>query len=104
MHLMNDLLQPFMEDFVIVYLDDILVYKKMWEEHLVHVEKVFEVLKGSELKLNEKKCEFGQNELVYLGFIVSDGHRKINPSKVEVITNWPRPTSVIEVRSFMGAC
>ena len=104
MRLMNDMLRPFIEDFVIVYLDDILVYSKTWEEHMVHVEKVFEVLCKGQLRLNEKKCEFGRKELVYLGFIVGDGSRKIDPSKVEVITNWPRPSTVTEIRSFLGAC
>jgi len=104
MRLMNDLLRPFMEDFVIVYLDDILIYSQTWEEHLVHIQKVLEVLQGSQLRLNEKKCEFARTELVYLGFVVGGGQRKIDPGKVEVITNWPRPSTVTEVRSFVGAC
>ena len=104
MRLMNDLLRPFIEDFVIVYLDDILVYSRTWEEHLVHVEKVFEVLQDGQLKLNGKKCEFGKDELVYLGFIVGKGQRRIDSGKVEVITKWPTPKTVTEVRSFMGAC
>ena len=89
---------------MIVYLDDILVYNRTWEEHLVHVEKVFEVLQDGQLKLNGKKCEFGKDELVYLGFIVGKGQRRIDPGKVEVITKWPTPKTVTEVRSFMGAC
>ena len=89
---------------MIVYLDDILVYSRTWEEHLVHVEKVFEVLQNGQLKLNGKKCEFGKNELVYLGFIVGKGQRRIDPRKVTVITKWPTPRTVTEVRSFMRAC
>ncbi|MEX5618453.1 hypothetical protein ABFV55_27645, partial [Pseudomonas syringae] len=71
---------------------------------MVHVEKVFEVLHKGQLKLNGKKCEFGKEELIYLGFIVKGGTRKIDPRKVEVITNWPRPRTVTEIRSFLGAC
>ena len=104
MRLMNDLLRPFIEDFVIVYLDDILVYSKTWDEHMLHVEKVFEVLQKGQLRLNEKKCEFGKDKLVYLGFIVGGGVRQIDPGKVEVILRWPRPTTVTEIRSFLGAC
>ncbi|XP_020262301.1 uncharacterized protein LOC109838255 [Asparagus officinalis] len=77
---------------------------KTWEEHLIHVEKVFEVLQNGQLKLNGKKCEFGKDELVYLGFIVGKGQRRIDPSKVAVITKWPTPRIVTEVRSFMEAC
>jgi len=104
MRLMNELMRPFIDDFVIVYLDDILVYSRSWEEHLDHVERVFEVLRKGELKLNSKKCEFGQRELVYLSFIVGNGTKKIDPGKVEVILKWPKPRTVTEVRSFMGTC
>ena len=65
---------------------------------------MFEVLRKGELRLNEKKCEFGKEQLVYLGFIVGGGSRKIDPGKVEVIVKWPRPTTVTEIRSFLGAC
>ncbi|XP_020254137.1 uncharacterized protein LOC109831212 [Asparagus officinalis] len=76
---------------------------RTWEEHLVHVKKVFEVLQNGQLKLNEKKCEFGKDELVYLEFIVGKGQRRIDPRKVTVITKWPTPRTVTQVRSFMGA-
>ncbi|ONK58053.1 uncharacterized protein A4U43_C09F7620 [Asparagus officinalis] len=92
------------EDFVIVYLDGILVYSRTWEEHLIHVEKVFRVLQDGQLKLSGKKCEFGKDELVYLGFIVGKRQMRIDPGKVAVITKWPAPKTVTEVRSFMGAC
>lgn len=99
MCLMNDLIRPFIEYFAIVYLDDILIYDRTWEEHLVHAEKVFKVLHEGQLKLNVKMCEFGKEELVYLGFIVGGGQRKIDPKKVEVITKWARPSTVTEIRS-----
>nr|ABD63133.1 hypothetical protein 19.t00005 [Asparagus officinalis] len=57
-----------------------------------------------QLKLNGKKCEFRKDELVYLGFIVGKGQRRIDPGKVAVITKWPTPKIVTEVRSFMGPC
>ncbi|XP_020262299.1 uncharacterized protein LOC109838254 [Asparagus officinalis] len=92
------------KDFVIVYLDDNLVCSKTWEEDLIHVEKVFEVLQNGQLKLNGKKCEFGKDELVYLGFIMEKGQRRIDPSKVAMITKWPTPRIMTEVRSFIGVC
>jgi Reverse transcriptase (RNA-dependent DNA polymerase) len=74
MRLMNDVLRPYIDNFVIVYFDNILIYSLTWDEHLEHVEKVFEPLQSHQLCLNEKKkCEFGQQSLLYLGFIVGNG-------------------------------
>nr|CAD1820304.1 unnamed protein product [Ananas comosus var. bracteatus] len=71
MRLMNDVIRPFLDDFVIVYLDNILIYSRSWEEHLAHVKKVFMLLEEHQLRLNPKKCECGKQSLVYLGFVVA---------------------------------
>lgn len=70
----------------------------------MHVKKVLELLKQQQLYLNQKKCEFWKWTLLYLGFVVYGGEIQINPDKVKVIKDWPRSRSVMEVRSFMGAC
>jgi hypothetical protein len=103
MRVMNDVLRPFLDDFVIVYLDDILIFSKSRDEHVMHVNKVLDVLRKEQLFLKMSKCEFGKTSLVYLGHIVGGGELKIDPSKVEVILNWPKPNTVTEVRSFLGA-
>jgi hypothetical protein len=103
MRLMNDVLRPFLDDFVIVYLDDILIFSKTWEEHLKHVKQTLDVLKREKLYVKLSKCEFGKTSLNYLGHIVGGGELKIDPSKVAVIVNWPKPKSATEVRSFLGA-
>lgn len=103
MRLMNDVLRPFLDDFFIVYLDDILIFSKTWEEHLKHVKKTLDVSKREKLYVKLSKCEFGKTSLNYLGHIVWGGELKIDPSKVEVIVNWPKPRSATEVRSFLGA-
>ncbi|VVA40271.1 PREDICTED: reverse mRNAase [Prunus dulcis] len=102
MRLMNEVLRPFIDDFVIVYLDDILIFSVTWEDHLHHIAQVLEVLRTNQLQLNSKKHEFGKQHLVYLGFIVGAGELKMDLEKVHVISQWPTPRSVTEVWSFIG--
>jgi len=101
--IMNDVLIPIHDDFVIVSLDDILIFSKTWEEHLKHVKQTLNVLKREKLYVKLSKCEFGKTSLNYLGHIVGGDELKIYPSKVAVIVNWHKPKSTTEVRSFLGA-
>ena len=103
MRVMNDVLQPFIDDFVIVYLDDILVFSKTGEEQLKHLKQTLDVLKRENIYVKLSKCEFGKTSLNYLGHIIGGGELKIDPSKVAVIVNSPKPKSATEVRSFLGA-
>jgi hypothetical protein len=103
MRVMNDVLRPFLDDCVIVYLDGILIFSKSHEEHIKHVKQVLDVLRKEKLFLKMSKCEFGKTSLIYLGHIVGGGELKIDPSKVKVILEWPKSNNVTEVRSFLGA-
>ena len=89
-------------NFSFFYLDDILVFSRTWDEHVCHVTKVLEVLKKEELYVKFSKCEFGKTSLAYFGHIIGNGQFKIDPSKVEVIVKWPKPTNVTEACSFLG--
>ena len=102
MQLMNEVLKEFLRKFVIIYLDDILIFSKTLEEHMMHIHKVLEKLRGEKLLINLKKCSFVKKELVYLGFVVSVEGLKMDPEKVKAILEWSTPRSVAKVRSFHG--
>jgi hypothetical protein len=98
---MNDVLRPFLDDCVIVYLNDILIFNKSGEEHVRHVKQVLDVLKKENLFLKMSKCEFRNTSLVYLEHIVGGGELKIDPSNIKVILDCPNPNNVTEVRIFL---
>jgi hypothetical protein len=102
MRLMNEVLREFIEKFVVVYLDDTLIFSKTKAEHLKNLSIVMRKLQQEKLLVNMKKCSFIKTELIYLGFVISVNELKIDPQKVEVIKNWPSPRNIFEVRSFHG--
>ena len=94
--------RSFIDDFVIVYLDDILVFSKTWEEHIVHVKKILDVLRKEKLYVKMSKCEFTKTSLVYLGHIIGGGHLRVDLAKVAIILNLPRPNTVTEINKKLG--
>jgi hypothetical protein len=88
MRMMDDILRPFTNTFVVVYLDDILIYSKTWDEHLQHIQQVLHTLWQHKLYANLEKCSFGMDMVHYLGYIIDHG--------VHVVYMW------IQLRSFLG--
>jgi len=85
MRLVNDVLHPYLDSCVLVYLDDILVYTYTWEEHISHLMQALETLKKNQLLANLKKCKFSEQLLAYLGYMIGGGELKINPKKMDAI-------------------
>ena len=100
MGLMNKVFREFY--FVIVFIDDILAYSKTREQHEEHLGKVLITLRTNKLFAKFSKCEFWAEQVGFLGHVVSRMGITVDPAKIEAVTNWPRPTTVTEVRSFLG--
>jgi hypothetical protein len=85
-----------------VYLDDILIYNKTWVEHLQHIQQVLHTLRQHKLYTNLEKCSFGMDRVHYLGYIIDQHGIHVDPAKIQVIRDWPAPTTLTELRSFLG--
>ena len=99
---MNDIFRPYLNKFVVVYIDDILVFSKTHQEHLHHLRLVLQVLRDNDFKIKLSKCDFERPEVKFLGHIVGQHGVKVDTDKVAVVQNWPTPTNIRAVRSFLG--
>nr|ABC94893.1 polyprotein [Oryza australiensis] len=102
MNLMNKVFMEYLDKFVVVFIDDILIYSKNDEEHAEHLRLVLEKLREHRLYAKFSKCEFWLKEVAFLGHVVSAGGVAVDPAKVEAVMEWKAPKSVTEVRSFLG--
>ncbi|GJU53050.1 putative reverse transcriptase domain-containing protein [Tanacetum coccineum] len=102
MDLMNRVCRPYLDKFVIVFIDDILIYFKTQEEHVEHLRLVLELLKKDKLYAKFSKCEFWLREVQFLGHVINGNGIHVDPSKIEAVKNWKAPRTSTEVRSFLG--
>jgi hypothetical protein len=102
MNMMNKVFMEFLDKFVVVFIDDILVYSKNNEEHEKHLRLIMEKLREHKLYAKFSKCEFWLSEVAFLGHIVSKEGIAVDPSKVTAVTEWDTPKNVREIQSFLG--
>jgi hypothetical protein len=98
----NNVLRKYLDVFVVVYLDDILVYSKTYDDYVRDIRKVLQALADTKMKIKPKKTEFHRKEVKFLGYIVSREGLKIDKKKIKAITSWPKLSTVKEVQSFLG--
>lgn len=100
--LMREVIQPSMDSFALVYIDDVLVFSKTRDEHVEHVRKVMEQFRRHQLYLKPSKCVLGLKEISFVGHLVGNGERRIDPNRILEIERIPEPQNIHEIRRFMG--
>ena len=102
MDLMHRVFQPYLDQFVVVFMDDILIYSQSEWKHEDHLRIVLQLLRDHQLYAKFSKCEFWLTVVRFLGHMVSALGVSVDPEKVEAVMSWERPNSVFEIRSFLG--
>jgi hypothetical protein len=102
MYLMNSVFMPELDKFVVVFIDDILIYSKSEEEHAQHLRVILHRHRDHQLYTKFSKCAFWLNEVLFLGHIISVEGIAVGPSKVQEVLDWKSPRSVMQIRSFLG--
>ncbi|KAD6454891.1 hypothetical protein E3N88_09597 [Mikania micrantha] len=102
MDLMNCVCRPYLEKFVIVFIDDILIYSKCKSDHEQHLHPILDILRKEKLYAKFSKCEFWHKEDQFLGHIINEKGIHVDRAKIESVKNWSTPTTPTEIRSFLG--
>src|SRR3954462_13363495 len=102
MDMMNRIFRPYLDKFVVVFVDDILIYSASEAEHEEHLRIALQLLSNNKLYAKYSKCEFWLSEVKFLGHVVSGEGISVDPSKIEAVTKWERPKTVFDIRSFLG--
>ncbi|KAJ7980561.1 Ty3/gypsy retrotransposon protein [Quillaja saponaria] len=100
--LMTEIFRSYLRKFILVFIDDILIYSKNMRQHVQHLQNTFEILEKHRLFVKKPKCSFGENEVEYLGHIISGNGVAADPKKIECMLEWPTPRTVKALRGFLG--
>ena len=99
--LMNQVFQPYLDKFVVVFIDDILMYSNSFQEHEEHLRQTLQTLRDHQVYAKLSKYEFWLQRVTFLGHVISAKGVLVDPQKVKAVLKWERPTSVTEIRSFL---
>jgi hypothetical protein len=102
MYLINKVFMEYLDQFVVVFIDDILVYSRNEEDHEGHLRLVLQKLRDNQLYAKLSKCEFWLKEVLFLGHVITRGGIAVDPGKVRDVLNWEPPMTVSEIWSFLG--
>ena len=102
MGLINDIFRAHLGRFVVIYLDDILIFSQTWETHMQHARQVLQIIQEHKLQVNEKKSYFGHTSVPYLGFVVISEGIQLDPTHIQALKQWPLPPSAKELKIFFG--
>ncbi|GKC11397.1 putative reverse transcriptase domain-containing protein [Tanacetum coccineum] len=102
MDMMNRVCKPYLDKFVIVFIDDILIYSNSKKEHTEHLKLILELLKKEELYAKFSKCEFWLSKVQFLGHVINSEGIHVDPAKIESINDWASPKTSIDIRQFLG--
>ena len=99
---MNDILREHMGKYCLVYMDDVLIYSKTPQEHMLHLRAVLQTLRDAQLYCKLSKCSFALQQVQFLGHLISSRGVEPNPVKVQILQEWPSPSTAKDLRSLMG--
>ncbi|KAL5704998.1 hypothetical protein ACHQM5_023350 [Ranunculus cassubicifolius] len=99
---MNELFQAYLRKFLLIFFDDILIYSPSMDQHLQHLQLVFQILRQHQLYAKLSKCQFGQSRIEYLGHIISHNRVSADPHKIQGMQDWPQLRTIKGLRGFLG--
>jgi hypothetical protein len=101
---MNHVFNKQLRKHLLVFFDDLLIYRKTWDEHLRHVDQILSIMEEQSLYAKESKCKFGMTKVLYLGHIIEAKGVQVHQEKIKAIMEWPTPKTLTELRGFLGMC